>query len=219
MFRIFIRNIFIIMRILITAGPTREKIDPVRFISNRSTGKMGYAIAARAAEAGHDVTLISGPVALECPPDVKRIFIESASEMAQAVHDNAPSAEVIIMSAAVADYRPAHPLENKMKKQPGNLFLELERTEDILGSVGKNKLPHQLLVGFAAETENLESNALDKLRRKNLDWIIANLVSDGFGNDTNRVIIFNRNGEKFPLALEEKSTLSKKIVELILKDK
>lgn len=204
------------MRILITAGPTREKIDPVRFISNRSTGKMGYAIAASAAAAGHDVTLISGPVALECPANVKRIFVESASEMAQAVHANAPDAEVMIMSAAVADYRPAHPWESKMKKQPGNMFLELERTEDILGSVGKNKRPGQILVGFAAETENLEANALDKLRRKNLDWIIANFVSDGFGNDTNRVIIFNRNGEKFPLALEEKSTLAKKIIELIL---
>ena len=204
------------MRILITAGPTREKIDPVRFISNRSTGKMGYAIAASAAAAGHDVTLISGPVALECPANVKRIWVESASEMAQAVHANAPEAEVIIMSAAVADYRPAHPWESKMKKQPGNMFLEFERTEDILGSVGKNKRPGQILVGFAAETENLEANALDKLQRKNLDWIIANLVSDGFGNDTNRVIIFNRNGEKFHLALEEKSSLAKKIIELIL---
>ena len=204
------------MRILITAGPTREKIDPVRFISNRSTGKMGYAIAARAAEAGHDVTLISGPVALENPANVKRIFIESAAEMAEAVHTHAPEADVIIMSAAVADYRPAHPFDSKMKKQPGNLFLELERTEDVLGTVGKNKLPGQLLVGFAAETENLEANALDKLQRKNLDWIIANLVSDGFGNDTNKVIIFNRDGKRFPLDLEEKGTLAKKIVDLIL---
>ena len=204
------------MRILITAGPTREKIDPVRFISNRSTGKMGYAIAARAAEAGHDVTLISGPVALENPANVKRIFIESAAEMAEAVHTHAPEADVIIMSAAVADYRPAHPFDSKMKKQPGNLFLELERTEDVLGTVGKNKLPGQLLVGFAAETENLETNALDKLQRKNLDWIIANLVSDGFGNDTNKVVIFNRDGKRFPLDLEEKGTLAKKIVDLIL---
>lgn len=204
------------MRILITAGPTREKIDPVRFISNRSTGKMGYAIAARAAEAGHDVTLISGPVALENPANVKRIFIESAAEMAEAVHTHAPEADVIIMSAAVADYRPAHPFDSKMKKQPGNLFLELERTEDVLGTVGKNKLPGQLLVGFAAETENLEANALDKLQRKNLDWIIANLVSDGFGNDTNKVIIFNRDGKRFPLDLEEKGTLAQKIVDLIL---
>lgn len=205
------------MRILITAGPTREKIDPVRFISNRSTGKMGYAIAARAAEAGHDVTLISGPVALENPAGVKRIFIESAAEMAEAVHQYADNADAIIMSAAVADYRPAHPFDSKMKKQPGNLFLELERTEDVLGTVGKNKLPGQILIGFAAETENLEANALDKLQRKNLDWIIANLVSDGFGNDTNKVIIFNRDGGRFPLDLEEKSSLAQKIVDLILK--
>ena len=205
------------MRILITAGPTREKIDPVRFISNRSTGKMGYAIAARAAEAGHEVTLISGPVALENPAGVKRIFIESAAEMAEAVHKHASDADVIIMSAAVADYRPAHPFDSKMKKQPGNLFLELERTEDVLGTVGKNKLPGQLLIGFAAETENLEANAQDKLQRKNLDWIIANLVSDGFGNDTNKVIIFNRDGGRFPLDLEEKSSLAQKIVDLILK--
>ena len=205
------------MRILITAGPTREKIDPVRFISNRSTGKMGYAIAARAAEAGHEVTLISGPVALENPAGVKRIFIESAAEMAEAVHKHASDADVIIMSAAVADYRPAHPFDSKIKKQPGNLFLELERTEDVLGTVGKNKLPGQLLIGFAAETENLEANALDKLQRKNLDWIIANLVSDGFGNDTNKVIIFNRDGGRFPLDLEEKSSLAQKIVDLILK--
>ena len=205
------------MRILITAGPTREKIDPVRFISNRSTGKMGYAIAARAAETGHDVTLISGPVALENPAGVKRIFIESAAEMAEAVHQYADNADAIIMSAAVADYRPAHPFDSKMKKQPGNLFLELERTEDVLGTVGKNKLPGQILIGFAAETENLEANALDKLQRKNLDWIIANLVSDGFGNDTNKVIIFNRDGGRFPLDLEEKSSLAQKIVDLILK--
>ena len=204
------------MKILISAGPTREKIDPVRFISNRSSGKMGYAIANAAKNMGHEVILVSGPVNIVQPKDVKVINVESAAEMAQAVHTNAPDADVIIMSAAVADYRPAHPWESKMKKQPGNLFLELERTEDILGSVGKNKLPHQLLVGFAAETENLEANALDKLKRKNLDWIIANLVSDGFGNDTNRVIIFNRNGDKFPLDLEEKSTLAQKIVELIL---
>ena len=189
------------MNILITAGPTREKIDPVRFISNRSTGKMGYAIATYAASLGHQVTLISGPVSLKAPAGVTLIPVESAADMAAAVHANTPEADVIIMSAAVADYRPAHPIDSKMKKQPGNLFLELERTEDILGTVGKNKRTDQLLIGFAAETEELEARALDKLKRKNMDWIIANLVSDGFGNDTNKVIIFNRNGERFPLAL------------------
>ena len=205
------------MRILITAGPTREKIDPVRFISNRSTGKMGYAIAAYAATRGHQVTLISGPVAIPAPDNVKLLPVESAADMAQAVHANAPQADVIIMSAAVADYRPAHPVDSKMKKQPGNLFLELERTEDILGTVGKNKRPDQLLIGFAAETEDLENRAMGKLERKNMDWIIANLVSDGFANDTNRVIIFNRSGERFPLELAEKGEIARQIIDLILK--
>lgn len=205
------------MRILITAGPTREKIDPVRFISNRSTGKMGYAIAAYAATRGHQVTLISGPVAIPAPDNVELLPVESAADMAQAVHANAPQADVIIMSAAVADYRPAHPVDSKMKKQPGNLFLELERTEDILGTVGKNKRPDQLLIGFAAETEDLENRAMGKLERKNMDWIIANLVSDGFANDTNRVIIFNRSGERFPLELAEKGEIARQIIDLILK--
>ena len=204
------------MRILITAGPTREKIDPVRFISNRSTGKMGYAIAANAAKMGHEVTLVSGPVALEAPSGVNRIFVESAAEMAQAVHKQAVSADVIIMTAAVADYRPAHPVDSKMKKQPGNLFLELERTEDILGSVGKNKRENQILIGFAAETEDLEKNALDKLQRKNLDWIVANFVSDGFGNDTNKVIVFGRNGSKVPLDLEQKDKIARQILDIVL---
>ena len=204
------------MRILITAGPTREKIDPVRFISNRSTGKMGYAIAAYAASLGHEVILISGPVSLAAPKNVQLIPVESAADMAQAVHANAPQADMIIMSAAVADYRPAHPIDSKMKKQPGNLFLELERTEDILGTVGKNKRPEQILVGFAAETEDLENRAIGKLQRKNMDWIIANLVSDGFGNDTNKVIIFNRKGERFPLALADKSDIARQSIDLIL---
>ena len=204
------------MRILITAGPTREKIDPVRFISNRSTGKMGYAIAAYVAALGHEVTLVSGPVALTAPANVRLIPVESAAEMAEAVHANIQQADMIIMSAAVADYRPAHPVDNKMKKQPGNLFLELERTEDILGTVGKNKRQDQILVGFAAETEDLENRAIGKLQRKNMDWIIANLVSDGFGNDTNKVIIFNRNGERFPLALADKSEIARQSIDLIL---
>ena len=203
------------MHILITAGPTREKIDPVRFISNRSTGKMGYAIARQAAALGHKVTLISGPVALTPPEGVNFVPVESAADMAQAVHLHAPSADMLIMSAAVADYRPAHPVDSKMKKQPGSLFLELERTEDILASVGKNKRADQLLVGFAAETEELEAHALDKLKRKNLDWIVANYVADGFGNDTNQVILFNRNGGKFPIPRSGKDLIAKQIFEII----
>ena len=205
------------MRILITAGPTREKIDPVRFISNRSTGKMGYAIAEQAIAMGHEVILISGPVALTPPPEAKFIPVESAAEMAAAVHSASKEANMLIMSAAVADYRPAHPVDSKMKKQSGALFLELERTEDILASVGKKKLPGQILVGFAAETEELEAHALDKLHRKNLDWIVANYVADGFGNDTNRVIIFNRDGGRFPLALSGKREIARQILDTILK--
>lgn len=203
------------MHILITAGPTREKIDPVRFISNRSTGKMGYALARQAARLGHTVTLISGPTALTPPAEVEFIPVESAAEMADAVHRCAPEADMMIMSAAVADYRPAHPVDSKMKKQPGALFLELERTEDILASVGKSKRKDQLLVGFAAETEDLEANALGKLQRKNLDWIVANYVADGFGGDTNQVILFNRDGGRFPLPLSGKDEIAGKILETI----
>ena len=187
------------MKILITAGPTREKIDPVRFISNRSTGRMGYALAEAALAAGHEVTLVSGPVAIPAPEGATMVDVVSAADMADAVKRLAPTAQVIIMSAAVADNRPAHPLDSKMKKMPGNLILELERTEDILAALGENKLPGQLLVGFAAETDDLEKNALDKLARKKLDWIAANSVADGFGTLTNTITLFHRSGKKVSL--------------------
>ncbi|MBR2345128.1 MAG: hypothetical protein IKA71_05020 [Lentisphaeria bacterium] len=205
------------MKFLITAGPTREKIDPVRFITNYSSGKMGYALAAAAQKAGHQVILISGPVVLPCPDDVERIFVESAAEMAAAVHKNAVNADVIIMAAAVADYRPAHPETSKMKKMPGDLMLQLERTEDILASLGKSKTGNQLLIGFAAETDDLEKNALGKLQRKNLDWIAANWVKDGFGTASNSLILFNRNGDKFVFENTEKELLAKRMLETILK--
>ena len=187
------------MKILVTAGPTREKLDPVRFLSNRSTGKMGYALACAARDAGHDVTLVSGPVALAVPGNVCFVPVESAADMAEAVFSKAAEQDMIIMAAAVADYRPAHPLDSKMKKMPGNLILELERTEDILAALGENKLPGQLLVGFAAETDDLEKNALDKLARKKLDWIAANSVADGFGTLTNTITLFHRSGKKVSL--------------------
>lgn len=204
------------MRILVSAGPTREKIDPVRFISNYSSGRMGYAIAEAAQLAGHEVVLISGPVALPCPEGVRRIMVESAAEMAAAIHNQASHAEVIVMAAAVADYRPARPETRKMKKLPGNLTLELERTEDILAALGKNKRPGQILVGFAAETDDLERNAQAKLVRKNLDWIAANRVEDGFGTLTNALILFSRTGSKIALPLAEKSVLAQKMLEVIL---
>ena len=204
------------MKLLVTAGPTREKIDPIRFISNLSSGRMGYAVAAAAAEAGHEVTLISGPTALPVPPGVTIIDVISAAEMAQAVHAAAPQADVIIMAAAVADYRPAHPAELKMKKGDGSIFLELERTEDILASLGKNRMPEQLLVGFAAETDHLKEHALDKLKRKNLDWIAANSADESFGRETNRVILFHRSGKSIPLPPGPKTEVARAMLEVIL---
>ena len=204
------------MKILITAGPTREKIDPVRFISNHSSGRMGYALAQAALDAGHKVTLISGPVSISAPEGADLINVISAAEMAESVKKHAPEANAVIMCAAVADYRPAHPLDSKIKKQSGNLVLELERTEDILAALGKSKYPGQLLIGFAAETDDLEKNAVDKLRRKNLDWIAANAVSDGFGTLTNRVTLFHRSGKKTVLPLGRKSDVARDILKEVL---
>ncbi len=205
------------MKILITAGPTREKIDPVRFISNRSSGKMGYALAQSALDMGHEVILISGPVTIAPPEKATVINVISAAEMAETVHCRAPQADVVIMTAAVADYRPAKPFDSKMKKLPGKLFLELERTEDILASLGANKTPGQKLIGFAAETDDLEDNALGKLERKNLDWIAANNVSDGFGKDTNKVTLYGRNGEKIALPTAPKHEIAAQILREVLK--
>ena len=206
-----------IMRILITAGPTREKIDPVRFISNRSSGKMGYAIAECALSMGHEVILISGPVAIIPPAGAKIINVISAADMASAVHQYAPESDVVIMTAAVADYRPVHPFDSKMKKLPGKLVLELERTEDILAALGANKKAGQKLIGFAAETDDLEQNALGKLERKNLDWIAANDVADGFGTETNKVTLYGRNGEKILLPTAAKKEIAAQILREVLK--
>ncbi len=204
------------MRILISAGPTREKIDPVRYISNRSSGRMGYALAAAALSRGCEVVLVTGPTALETPAGAKVIRVESAAEMAAAVKQAAVLCDVVIMAAAVADYRPARVAENKLKKRPGGLFLALERTEDILASLGASKRPGQLLVGFAAETENLLGNAADKLKRKNLDWIAANAVADGFGTETDRVTLLGRGGEVVPLPPAAKSEVAEQILTVIL---
>ena len=204
------------MKFLITAGPTREKIDPVRFITNYSSGRMGYALAAAAQKSGHEVLLISGPVALPCPDGVTLLQVESAAEMAQAVHNHVQYADVIIMAAAVADYRPAKPEQHKMKKMPGDLVLKLERTEDILLSLGKAKKPGQILAGFAAETEDLLQNAQSKLERKNLDWIAANWVADGFGTNTNSLILFSRHGKRISLGSAGKDELAEKMLQTVL---
>ena len=203
------------MKILITAGPTREYIDPVRFITNRSSGKMGYALAKAAQKRGFGTVLVTGPVNLEPPAGVEVVRIESASEMAAAVKRLAPACDAVVMAAAVADYRPVRVAEHKLKKTPGGLTLELERTEDILASLGAAKRPGQLLVGFAAETDDLVENASDKLRCKNLDWIVANKVADGFGADTNKVILLGRGGEKVELPLAPKLEVAERILETV----
>lgn len=204
------------MRVLITAGPTREKIDPVRFITNYSSGKMGYALAQAAAEKGHEVVLVSGPVALKCPENVKEFYsVESAAEMAEKVFELFPSCDAAIMVAAVADYRPAEICTSKMKKSDGDLYLRLERTADILAGLGARKSDKQKLIGFAAETDDLLANAQSKLERKNLDWIAANKVSDGFGSATNKVILLSRDGRRIDLETADKIDVARKILETV----
>ena len=161
--------------------------------------------------------MISGPVAIIPPAGAKIINVISAADMASAVHQYAPESDVVIMTAAVADYRPVHPFDSKMKKLPGKLVLELERTEDILAALGANKKAGQKLIGFAAETDDLEQNALGKLERKNLDWIAANDVADGFGTETNKVTLYGRNGEKILLPTAAKKEIAAQILREVLK--
>ncbi|MDG5470236.1 bifunctional phosphopantothenoylcysteine decarboxylase/phosphopantothenate--cysteine ligase CoaBC [Jeotgalibacillus sp. ET6] len=199
--------------VLITAGPTREHVDPVRFFTNHSTGKMGYAIAQTAVELGAKVTLISGPVALKEPEGAEVISIETAEEMKQAVMEHFSSADIVIKSAAVADYRPAMRYDEKMKKSEGPMSLDFERTEDILKLLGQQK-KHQILVGFAAETDHVEYNAKKKLQSKNADIIVANNIKQegaGFSGDTNIVTLYFKNGEKKELPLLSKHQVAEKL--------
>ncbi len=186
-------------KILVSAGPTREALDPVRFISNHSTGKMGFAIAKAAARRGADVTLVTGQVSLETPLHVMRVNVTSAEEMRGAVMAQAEGSDVIIMAAAVADYRPKVVAEEKMKKKDSELSVELLRTTDILASIGEKKKAGQFLCGFAMESENMEDNARAKLEKKNLDMIVANNIRTdgaGFAVDTNIVTVMDANGKK-----------------------
>lgn len=208
------------MKILISAGPTREALDPVRFITNHSSGKMGYALAESARDMGYEVTLVSGPVNLPPPAGVKVIHIVSAADMAAAVKGEFAAADLTIMAAAVADYRPKAYSPGKIKKKEGDLVLELERTEDILASLGKLKQPGQILMGFAAETDDLLANAQSKMVRKNLDWIAANLVGvkgQGFAADDNAITLLGRNGEKIDFKLQNKADLAQKLLQTVLK--
>lgn len=192
------------MKILVTAGPTREPLDPVRYLTNRSSGKMGYAIAHAAAHAGHRVLLVSGPTALDVPDNVDFIPIESAAEMYDVVARYLPGMDAAFFSAAVADYTPAAPADQKIKKSGDTLTLELVKTKDILGSARSPMGFTGFLAGFAAETENLEANARLKLERKGCDLIVANDVSRtdiGFDSHENEaLLVFPDRTEPFPKA-------------------
>ncbi|MED3475580.1 bifunctional phosphopantothenoylcysteine decarboxylase/phosphopantothenate--cysteine ligase CoaBC [Bacillus thuringiensis] len=210
-------------RILITAGPTREKVDPVRFMTNFSSGKMGYAIAEVAANLGADVILVSGPTALNPPLHVTTVQVESAQDMLEAVLQHYQNVDVVIKTAAVADYRPKYVHDNKMKKQNGDAVIELERTVDILKTLGQKK-DKQLLIGFAAETTNVEEYATKKLREKNADMIVANDVKAqgaGFGTDTNIVTMYRKDGKVIELPLLLKKEVAREIlkqIEMMLED-
>jgi len=205
--------------ILITAGPTRERVDPVRFFTNRSSGKMGYAIAEEAALAGANVTLISGPTSLPDPKNVKVIRVESAKQMFEQVMNYFQQSDVVIKTAAVADYRPKTVLAHKLKKQDGEMVIQMERTIDILKTLGEQKT-NQLLIGFAAETENVDKYAKEKLYKKNADMIIANNVNQigaGFGTDTNIVTIYKKDETTIKLPLLSKQEVAKAIMREIEK--
>jgi len=204
------------VRFLVTAGPTREPIDPVRYISNRSSGKMGYAIAEAALEAGHDVILISGPVNLDPPPGVRAVSILTSDEMYDAVHRHIRDSDLLVMCAAVADYKAQKVSATKIKKRDEHLVLDLILTRDILASL-PNKDRQFLVVGFAAETNDVEENAAKKLREKNCDIIVANDISSvdsGMESDANEVTIFFRNGEKKKISRAPKKILARELVKI-----
>ena len=206
-------------KVLVTAGPTQEKIDPVRYITNHSTGKMGYAIAKHCMQRGARVTLVSGPVSIQAPLFVDVIPVVSAADMAETVKEKASEQDIIIKTAAVADYRPMHPADEKVKKKDTDLAIELERTEDILSYLGANKRQGQFICGFSMETENLLENSRAKLVKKNVDMIVANnlkVQGAGFGTDTNLVTLITKDGCK-ELELMSKDLVAKAILDEIVK--
>lgn len=202
-------------RVLITAGPTRERIDPVRFISNRSSGKMGFAVAQAAREAGAEVILVCGPVSLPTPAGIRRIDVESAGDMLNAVLGEVDRADIFISTAAVADYRPAHAADQKIKKTSDRMDLNMERTPDVLATVAARP-DRPFVVGFAAETESVEQNARAKLMKKNLDMIAANEVGHdkAFDCEDNQLVVLWRTGRR-ELAKASKMTLARQLVALV----
>lgn len=204
--------------ILVTAGPTQEAIDPVRYLTNHSTGKMGYAIAARAQQRGATVTLVTGKTALPSPAGVEVVPVLSAQDMAEAVFSRFQQQDVVIKAAAVADYRPQVVAKEKIKKSDGDWQLILERNLDILAELGLRK-ERQILVGFAAETNELEEHARGKLRRKNVDLIVANDLTrqdSGFGKDTNQVLLLNKNGSREQLPVMSKEAVADCLLDRIV---
>ncbi len=207
-------------KVLITAGPTVEAIDPVRFISNHSSGKMGFAIAEEFANQGYSVDLVAGPVHISTVnPTINRIDVVSAADMYKAATRLAVKADIIVMAAAVADYKPSKPSDKKIKKKDTEMSIELEKTTDILAAVGKTKKKSQLLVGFALETDNELANAQKKLKEKHLDLIVLNSLQDkgaGFGHDTNKIKIITANNKTFNFELKTKKEAAADIVQHIL---
>ncbi len=206
------------LKVLVTAGPTREKIDPVRYLSNHSTGKMGYAIARAAISRGAEVTLVTGKTDLTPPGEADTVEIVSAADMARAVKERARDQDIIIKAAAVADYRPKYTADEKMKKSDSGLNIELERTEDILGFLGAHKMQGQFLCGFSMETENMLENSREKLRKKNLDLIVANNLKEqgaGFGTDTNIVTLLSPT-DTVQLPLLSKEEVAHRLLDYIL---
>ena len=206
------------MNCLISAGPTREWIDPVRFLSNPSSGKMGYALARAAVDRGMQVTLVSGPTALKAPAGAEVLFVETAREMQEAMSQRFAKADLIIMSAAVSDHRPETRSKQKQKKEQMRMTLDLVANPDILMELGKQKKNGQTLVGFAAETEYLLPNARRKLREKNLDWIVANDVSEkdrGFQSDFNKISLLSKEQNEMDFEYQEKNSLARKIMDIL----
>lgn len=209
------------MRVLLTAGPTYEPLDPVRFIGNHSTGKMGYALAETFAAAGAQVDLVSGPTHLPDPshPRIRTQRVQTAAEMYAAAAALAPQADVWVFAAAVADYRPAHVAENKIKKAGDTLTLELVKNIDIAATLGQGKRPEQFSVGFALETDNELAHALDKLRRKNFDLVVLNSLRDagaGFRHDTNKITLLEASGRATSFDLKPKAEVARDIVHTVL---
>lgn len=206
-------------KVLVSAGPTQEKIDPVRYISNHSTGKMGYAVARAAMMRGADVTLVSGKVSMEPPMGVKVVPVVSAADMAQAVKEAAPAQDIIIKAAAVADYRPRVAADEKLKKKDEELSIELERTEDILAYLGAHRREGQFLCGFSMETEHMLENSRAKLEKKHIDMIVANNLKQagaGFGTDTNVVTLLTKE-ETVELPIMSKEEVADRLLDHIMK--